>query len=257
MLTEFYGGFAMQKWLVSAAVFLVLPANAADLFDKPLDTKVVTLPADPLNPHAKPKRSCIYYPGFVVKEVDLGEVGAEEQAVIPLPKGGKPPACEAKIKGEIVIKPAEWSGYFDGAKGEFLFYDAADGLNGGMPFAVFNARSGKKLFEDSRQGNAFGSVALKDGGLALTYRRVWLAPCSLYADAKGCWKKIMAVTALAESARPDCSAKYREYMKAWPKTAESTERLPTVIAYNAMARTAKGKLSITPLPGKTECWLED
>jgi hypothetical protein len=251
----------MQALLIrsaaSAVAIVFLAAAPAGQLDKPLDVKVIALPADPLNQHAKPKRSCTYYPGFVVKEIDRGEVGAEEQAVIPLPKGGKPPACEAKIKHEIVIKAADWSGYFDGAKGDFLLYDAADGINNGLPFAVFDSTTGKKLFEDSRQGDAFASVALKDGGLVLQYRRVWLAPCSLMADAKGCWKKIMALTALAPSARPDCSAEYREAMKAWPKSAETTERLPTVIAYNAEARFAKGKLSITPLPGKTECWLED
>jgi hypothetical protein len=240
----------------AAVALLFLAAAPAGQFDQPLAKTVVPLPADPANPQAKPARSCFTYPGFMAKQVDLGEVGAEEQTVTQFSRGAKPPACEARIKNEILIKPTEWSGYFDGAKGEFLFYDAGDGVNGGMPFAVF-AKSGKKLFEDSRQGDSFGAVTLENGALVLRYRRVWLAPCSLYADVKGCWKKITAATALAGTARPDCSAKYREAMQAWPRSAESTERLPTVIAYNAEARFLRGKLAIKPRPGNVQCWLED
>jgi len=249
----------MKAWLVPAAVavLMILPVEAAGLFDQPLDKTVVALPPDPLNPHRKPKRSCTRYPGFLVKEVDLGEVGAEEQTILPLPMGAKTPACEAKLKHEIVIKPALWSGSFDGAKGGFLFYDAGDGVNGGMPFAVFSAGTGKKLFEDARAGQGFASVALENGALVVRYRRVWLAPCSLYADAGRCWKKIMARTALAPSARPDCSAKYRDTIKAWPRAVETTVHLPTVIAYEAEARFARGKLFITPRAGKTACWIED
>jgi hypothetical protein len=241
----------------AAFALLFLAAAPAGPFDQPLAKTVVPLPPDPANPQAKPARSCFLYPGFMAKQLDLGEVGAEEQSVTPLPPGAKAPACEARIKNEVVIKPTAWSGYFDGAKGGFLFYDAGDGVNGGLPFAVFDAKTGRKLFEDSRQGEGFGAIALDGGALVLRYRRVWLAPCSLYADAKGCWKKITAATALAGSVRPDCSAQYREYMTAWPRSAETTERLPTVIAYNAEARFSRGKLAIKPRPGKVECWLED
>jgi hypothetical protein len=240
----------------AASALLFLAAAPAGLFDQPLTKTVVSLPPDPLSPQAKPARTCFLYPGFMVKQIDLGEVGAEEQSIILLPPGAKPPACETRIKNEIVLKPAEWSGYFDGAKGGFLFYDAGDGSNGGIPFAVF-AKSGKKLFEDSRQGDGFGAIALESGTLAVHYRRVWLAPCSLYADAKGCWKKIAAATALAQTVRPDCRETYRKAMTAWPRSAETTERLPTVIAYNAEARFSRGKLAIKPQPGKVECWMED
>jgi len=67
----------------------------------------------------------------------------------------------------------------------------------------------------------------------------------------------MAATALAGTARPDCSEKYRKAMTAWPRSAETTEHLPTVVAYNAEARFSRGKLAIKPRPGKVECWLED
>ena len=251
----------MQGLLIRSAAVAVsiacLAAAPADLFDTPLDKTVVALPPDPLNPHMKPKRSCTRYPGFLVKEIDLGEIGAEEQTILPLPIGAKTPACEAKLKHEIVIKPAVWSGTFDGAKGGFLFYDAGDGVNGGMPFAVFAARTGRKLFEDSRAGDRFASVALENGALIVRYRRVWLAPCSLYADAARCWKKIIDRTALAPSARPDCSAKYRDTIKAWPRSVETTVHLPTVIAYEAEARFDHGRLAVTPRPGKTSCWMED
>src|SRR5512141_679145 len=77
-------------------------------FDKPLETKVVRLPADPANPQAKPKRSCFVYRDFMVKEVDLGEKGAYELAIAPNKKGNA--ACPKKLDGEMIIKWGDWSG---------------------------------------------------------------------------------------------------------------------------------------------------
>jgi hypothetical protein len=231
-------------------------ASGADAFDKPLAKQVVKLPADPDNPQAKPKRSCFSYPGFMVKEVDLGEVGAD-LSITPITKAGQRPSCDAMNAGEIAIKGDDWSGYFAGVKGDFVFFTAGDGVNGGMPFAVFSAKNGKKLFEESAGTELFRFIALSGDGMTLLYRRVFKAPCSLYADPKGCWRKIMAVTLLEDTARPDCTGAYQKEMKRTPKFAKSIPALPTIVRYNVEARYSGGKLTFTPLDKRAECWLED
>lgn len=48
-----------------------------------------------------------------------------------------------------VIRYPEWVGYFKGAKGNLVFFDADDGINGGMPFVVYDSKTGKSVFKDS------------------------------------------------------------------------------------------------------------
>lgn len=239
----------MHSFAIRLAVFVaVFAAAGAAPFDTPIDKKVIALPADPANPQAKPNRTCFTYAGFVVKQIDLGEKGAEELSIAP----AAAPACPAKIAGEVILKSDEWAGYFLGAKGTFVFFNSDDGLNGGLPFAVFTP-TGKKLFEDSRLGDAFKSVAVADGALVMHYRRVWLAPCSLMAES--CWKTVVAATALA--GRPDCTKAYRDEMARTPKFAKEIPKLKSVIAYNVEARYAGGKLALKPEAGHVTCWLED
>lgn len=246
----------MHSFLIRLTVFAAVFASAGaapDVFDKPIDKKVIALAADPANASAKPKRSCFVYPGFVVKEVDLGEKGADELSIARL-KTAKP-ECTPKIAGEVIIKSHDWAGYFLGAKGPFAFFNSDDGLNGGLPFAVFDAHTGKKLFEDSRQGDAFKSVTVADGALAMHFRRVWMAPCSLMDHEKGCWKTVVAVTSLSE--RPDCTKAYRDEMARSQKFAKEIPKLRSVIAYNVEARYTGGKLTFKPEAGPVACWLED
>jgi hypothetical protein len=216
----------------------------------------VTLPADKDNPQAKPKRSCFYYPELMVKEVDLGEPGAERLSFTPIAPDNKQPKCLADNPHEIAIKSDDWSGYFDGMKGNFAFFDADDGHEGGMTFAAFTPAA-KKLFEDNRKGDAFKSIRLTGDTLTMRYRRVFVAPCSLYADAKGCWDRIVGITALAQSARPDCSKPYESEMKRTPKFAKELRIAKSVIAYNVTATYALEKLTFVPTGGSVGCWLED
>ncbi len=244
-------------WSLALMLPVCAGAMAADVFDKPLDKQVVKLPADPDNPTAKAKRSCFVYPGFMVKEVDLGEVGADELSITPLSKGGQKPLCGAKTADEIVIKGDDWLGYFEGVKGDFVFFTAEDGVNGGMPFAVFSGRNGKKLFEESAGTELFRSIVLSGDGMTMRYRRVFKSSCSLYADPKECWRKIVAVTLLADASKPDCNSAYEKEMKRTPKFAKEIPATPTIIGYNVEARYAGGKLRFTPQGGRVECWLED
>jgi hypothetical protein len=247
----------MKSYVIASLALSLFAAMAAapSLFDTPKDTQVVKLPADPENPQAKPKRTCTYYPGFVVKEIDMGEVGAADLSITTI--SGEAPKCKRDIAHEVNIDPETWSGYFKGAKGDFVFFDGEDGWNGGMPFAVFSGKTGRKLFSDTRKGDTYAAIEAADGALTLRYRRVWLAPCSMMADAKGCWKKIVAATSLEGSARPECAAAYRKEMERTPKFAGDIPAMPSVISYEVETRHAGGKLTVTPRPGAVECWLPD
>ena len=152
------------------AISLLLSGNtlakdAAGLFDKPAKVTKVPLAADPQNPQSKPMLSCFYFANFAVKQIDRGEVGAEQLSVVPL-GGAEPYQCrEANIAGEKVVDVKEWSGYFKGVKGNYVFFDADDGLNGGLGFAVFDASDGKKLFEDTTKG--LHAIKLTPAGMVL------------------------------------------------------------------------------------------
>jgi hypothetical protein len=251
----------MAAALLAALSFLLTApctraARASSGFDKPLNVHVVALPTDKDNPQAKPKRSCFYYPDRMVKEVDLGEPGAERLSFTPVGSESQQPKCVADNRREIAIKSDDWSGYFDGMKGDFAFFDADDGHEGGMPFAVFSPAA-KKLFEDIRQGDDFKSIRLSGDTLTMRYRRVFVAPCSLYADAKGCWDRIVGTTGLTQSTRPDCTKPYENEMKRTPKFAKETRNGKSVIAYNVTATYVREKLTFAPTGGGVSCWLED
>lgn len=222
------------------------------LFETPLKKQVVALPPDPANPQAKRTRSCFYYPGIMVKEVDWGEVGAQRQTLVLAQNS--PPACNDINPGEAVIAAADWGGYFHGKKGGAFFFDGADTVNGGRPFAVYSVR-GIKLFEDSYAGEDFQAVETTNTSVTLRYRRTWQTPCSLYGDAAKCWSAIMAETGLTAAARPDCSKAYKDEIKRSPQYASETAKSPAIIAYTVEAHFAAQKTTFIAQPGAVSCWL--
>lgn len=181
----------------------------AGSFDKPLTKKIVNLVAAGPNPQ-KPHRklTCYYYPGFMVKEVDLGEKGAERLAIVPAGKTTAP-CIGARTRTEKVINPDEWSGYFKGVKGNLVFFDADDGWNGGMGFAVYDAQTMKKIFEDV----ALREVTFSDSSGAnatIAYTRVVDGGCNLPKDQAACWDIIQKKLNLEAAAAPDCKAGYEK-----------------------------------------------
>ena len=229
--------------------------DAAGLFDKPAKVAKVPLPADPLNPSAKPAVSCSYFKDFAVKEINRGEVGAE-LSIVPLAGGGEAYKCrEAAAPGEIATK--DWSGYFRGAKGPYVFFDAEDGHNGGMGFAIFGGADGKKMFDDTAMD--LHAVDLKPAGLVLRYTRVYEAGCSIYADPAGCWAKVKAATGLTQATAPDCAAQYKaeeKRMKGTPHQAK-VAALPSVVDYEAVATLDAGQVKISAAQGEVACRLPD
>jgi hypothetical protein len=73
------------------------------LFDKPTQVARVPLSHDPQDPQAKARVSCFYYPHFMVKEIDLGEQGAEQLSIVPLVATTKPGCRRENAVDETVI----------------------------------------------------------------------------------------------------------------------------------------------------------
>ena len=180
-------------------------AQAADVvFDPPLDAKTQTFPET--KDAGKTTLTCNYYPHFMVKQIDEGEVGASQLSIVPVAGDAVPPCQRDNLAVEKVVKPDDWSGYFKGVKGGFMFFDAEDGVNGGLGFAVFTADAGK-LFEDSASG-ALESATLDGGALTLRYTRSFAGDCSEPREGSKCWERIAAAAGIDKAAKPDCAAGY-------------------------------------------------
>lgn len=251
--------------------FLSWAGGASPLFDKPLHETHTPLPLDPDNPQSKPMLSCFYYQDFMVKQVDLGEEGAEQLSILHVQKGQTDPPCSrANAKDEIVIDSKTWSGYFEGVKGDFVFFHAEDGFNDGLSFAVFNGWDGYKLFEDAAKLDksviAFAEIKLlidpksdPETAIRLRYRRVYVAQCSLRADEKDCWKNIQQITGLTEAMPPSCEAAYEAEKKRLPKYANMVDTYPSNITYEVevVLNRRNSVVRVTPISKAMECYLGD
>lgn len=242
---------------------MVQAASSTQLFDPALGKQDQPLPADPANPQAKPTLSCFYYPHLLVKQVDLGEVGAEQLSVLFLGEGKPPPACQREnARGEQVI--AGWNGYFRGVRAGYVFFDGADGWNGGTPFAVFSPQ-GEKLFSDTaiqlhsiramHRPQPSSQRPWYENPLVLHYRRVYLAPCSMRVDAQACWGQIRQATGLSGQV-PDCSSGYAVQEKQAPAAQLAGVRAnPNVIEYEVEAvLDGRGVIRIEPISPALACY---
>lgn len=226
--------------------------DVASPFDQPVAVDNVDLPPSKSNPDARPAVNCYRFKGFMVKEVDLGEVGADTLAI--LPENAK---CERDDPaGKAVTDPV--AGYFLGAKGSLAFFQAADGFNGGMPYVVIDTATMKKLFDDSFEGADFEKIDSSDGKLVMDYVRTYSADCSLYLDGQACADKIRKETGLGTVAKlPDCGAAYDAEKKRTPEYAKEIEQLPSVISY-PVTLTFDGKTATYALrAGETACRVPD
>jgi hypothetical protein len=186
---------------------VALTAQTAS-FDKPLFKKTVDLGASKNTPGARAKVTCYFFPSFMVKEVDMAEKGAFRLAIVP-GKIKDHTCSRLRDEGEKEINSDEWTGYFKGVKGDLVFFDADDGVNGGMGFAVFSAKSAKKIFDDV----AFGPVELSaaaDKTITLTYTRLAEGECVIPKDLAACWGKIKQKLSLDSASLPDCKAGYEK-----------------------------------------------
>lgn len=254
-------------WLIGLMLASIgAVAHATDgvqLFDPPLSERHVPLPPDPLNPQAKPMLSCFYYPHLMVKQVDLGEKGADELSLLFLDEGQQRPDCRREnAKDTRVI--TGWGGYFRGVRAGYVFFDGDDGWNGGLPFAIFHM-DGEKLFNDVAV-NLHSAKAMHspqplsqrpwyENPLTLRYRRVYLAPCSMRTNAQACWSEIRQATGLSRQ-MPDCSAGYTTQEKAASAADLADVRAnPSVIEYDVeTALDDHGVIKVVPVSPALACY---
>jgi hypothetical protein len=108
-----------------------------------------------------------------------------------------------------------------------VFFYASDGTNGGMPFVVYDARTGTKIFQDS----AFDATWLHNKVVAspfnrprvasaphdqvsLKYLRVVEADCDLHTEKASCWEQVKKRLALKNTQMPVCSG-YQDIQTRW------------------------------------------
>lgn len=226
----------------------------AQNFDEPIRKQIVDYGlADPNESSSQHiKLSCFYYHRFMVKQYDKGELGSEWLAISPISKGTLPKCSRIHDAQEKVIK--KWIGYFKGTKGDYVFFNAEDAFNRGYPFAVFDAATGKKLFEDSSLLNdrrdTLQTFEASDGKIILRYTRVFLGNCSIPKDKDVCWERIRKENGLPQSPIPKCSGYDDESLNSLTPAYLDN---PSVIGYPVEVM-----LSATPaikiLPGLVTCW---
>ena len=238
--------FALIGLALLCLAGLAAGSAEASPFDKPVKTTVLPLPPDPQNPTDKAQLSCFYFARFMVKEVDLGEVGAEQLSILPFSGGASPPCKRENAADERVL--ADWSGYYKGVVGDYVFLDADDGWNDGLGFAVYTATDGKKIFDDTAK--TWHSIKTTAAGLVLRYERVYGAPCSLEGDKPKCWARIREETGLLGDTAPDCLAAYQREQARTPTFATQVLDDPTILDYEVAVTVAGGKAAYKPVTGK-------
>ena len=239
-------------------------------FDAPIRKETVDLGASPYFPDGEDAHptalSCFYFPDFMVKEHDLGGRGAEWLSM--LPNSEETPQCRSSHEpGERVIEYPEWEGYFMGVKGNLAFFLGSDTVNGGLPFAVYDASSGERVFEDSAYDvrASFSNhveVLSTSAGYLLRYLRVVDAGCDLNSEGDACWDAIRAAYALRSDTMPRCTGYERiaDLIGADPVEPDpvgpdpvGTVRVESVIAYPVEV-TLSPVPSVRSVPGTIRCW---
>ena len=248
-------------------------------FDKPLSKKTVELGPSSAFSQNRAKITCYWFAHFMVKEVDLGEKGAWRLAIVHGSKKSVPDCTRLREKGEIVINPDDWSGYFKGVKGNLVFFDADDGWNGGLGFAVYDAKTGKKIFDDVAFGDLeFLEAKDNDKGAETTirYTRLVDGGCILPKEADACWDKIKQRFALERAGVPDCKVGYENSAEALAKgrcQAQNAEGAPCLSKEIALARQQTGDANsviayrvevllsvnptVRPVASDLRCWPSD
>jgi hypothetical protein len=191
----------------------------ADSFDKPSMTILDLGPSPYLLPSSQMRKTltCYVYPSFMVKQYDEGRRArngfrsSDSSRAIALHV-----RCPISAVRRLIQWP-EWSGYFRGAKGPFAF--ASDGIDAGMPFVVYDTRTGKKVFKDSYYlwsatsvpaSSKVFNVTLDDKQrLVLKYQRVVSTNCDLMKDGAACWKRARASMAFWQPSNLSATAMNR------------------------------------------------
>jgi hypothetical protein len=220
-------------------------------FDEPLRKMVADLGVSEFSGGNNPEHSevrCYIYSNFMVKELDLKQLGDEWISIAPVSASNPPPCAQEHGDNEIVIKYPDWTGYFAGVKGNLVFLNAEDGFNGGYPFGVFDAATGKKLFEDSRElGKEEKLRFVSDGkGSVLRYQRIDVEECSIPLKKSECWEEVMRKTGLKYQPMPVCAG--------YGNNIDQNDH--SVVSYPVEVTLQPG-FERRLLSGPVKCWPED
>lgn len=233
--------------LLGATLLLAAPAARGESFDPPLHERVVNLRSSRAS-SGPSKLTCDYYSSFMVKQLDQGEEGAAWIAIVPARAGHFPVCAPTHAATEKVIPGQDWCGYFQGAKQDYVFLNACNAYNGGQDFAVYDARTGTRIFQDTAVDSVAGGPHFSrapDGQLVLRYSRIAVFACTLPREQAACWSQIEDKLGLENVAAPACVA-YEKQMTG------------SVIAYPVEVT-----LSLTPdlrtpqvraVAGEIRCW---
>jgi len=203
--------------LLSGFLAIIFPALAAQAasFDAPTFKKTVDLGPSTAGPGARAKVTCYFFPHFMVKEVDRGEKGAERLAIVP-GKAKVHTCSRLREEGEKEVNSDDWTGYFKGVKGDLVFFDADDGWNGGIGFAIYDSRTGNKIFDDTALG-PLEFADTQDKTVVVRYTRVADGGCAVPKEAAACWDAIKKKLTLDAVGAPDCKADYEKSAEAIAK----------------------------------------
>lgn len=257
-----------MKPLVLVVVLLTAAAAAAQGYDAPLRKQVIDygLPPDlrAANPQvAVPhdKLTCFYYrAGLIVKQFsnqwNKGAIFLSFQRF----DQAQPACVKEHAPTEKVLDPNEWSGYFRGVKGDIVFFDADDGTDGGMPFAVYDSKTGKKIFEDNAywagmwnpklrpRPSPFNDMRVRltpSGNIVLTYLRVLGTECDIPNKAAECWLPLVQKLGLKSAVIPRCTR--------WEKNETPSASAVAYPVETSLLPTATTKT----IPGPVMCWPVD
>jgi hypothetical protein len=253
--------FALVAVLLVALCVPAFTAGAvADSFDTPLKKEIVDLglsPDFPSEVRVHIKLSCYFFPSFLVQQYDSGQKGADRLEIVLRVEGVTPACASIHAAGERVIR-VEWSGYFRGAKGNLVFFYASDGTNGGMPFIVYDSRTGSKIFQDTTFDSTWlhNKVAVStfsrprvsiapDGQVSLKYLRVVETDCDLHLERASCWEQTRKKLALKSAQMPICNG-YKGIPTRWS----------SAVAYPVEVLLFPQPVSRT-IAGPIECWPVD
>jgi hypothetical protein len=250
--------------LIAAFLLLLslpwLAAAQANGFDEPLKKSIVDFGRSSYYPggNVRNKLSCYVYSTFMVKEYDEGQKGAQWLSIVPIEKGTAPTCTQSDAPAERVILYAEWSGYFKGTKGNLVFFDAADGTNGGLPFAIYDSKTKTKIFNDSAYDSSMWNKKVADspfnrlrfsrapdGQVSLRYLRVVEANCDLHTEKTSCWEQVRRKLELKSGQVPVCSG-YKDIPTRW----ESAVAYPVEVSLFPQT-------IIKIIDGPVKCWPVD
>lgn len=206
--------------------------------------------------------TCWRYPNVLVKQVDAHEKGAARLSFVRF--DATAPACEEPLAPTEKVL-ADWSGYYAGAFGALVIFDADDGWNGGMGFAVYDATTGAQVFKDAR----FGELTSSKG--TLLYKRLVPLDCNASKD-KACAAKGMALASTKQDLGSLCRNGYTKWLADFQKQVaklpcdgeckqDRKEQLDSFRASNSVlvyeVSVDATTFAITPKTKQPECWLQN